>query len=253
MIDLVKESIAGTLLQSSVDVERIDTLIFTTESFWDLGDIPSASILGVLCDLGLEHARPVGLWLSGCANVITAVRCAADMISAGSSENVLLVAAERVAPAESRMLMSPLPAAILSDAALSCIISSQRTDGYIVGATVHVSDLSWSKEKSSKARALRMTRSLRSLAQDYERQAGRSVDSYGCVVTPNYYTWFLQPMLEMIGVDPANIFDPTKTEIAHAFSMDVLMNLTHVPPLSEPCLVFAAGPYSWHLIELTPR
>ncbi len=86
--------------------------------------------------LGLINTQLIGLYLSGCANLTTAIQVASNLIRAGTHKRVLIVASDKM---DSNRVFHP-NLAVTSDGAACCVIST-KPEGYKIIQSVHETNL----------------------------------------------------------------------------------------------------------------
>jgi 3-oxoacyl-[acyl-carrier-protein] synthase III len=119
--DLALRAAARTLRQTQLLPRDIDVLVYATSSLADQGALREG-IANLVLELGLHHAYPIGVFLSGCANFHSGLRVARSLVRSGEAQHVLLVTADKVPDGGTRIV--PPNVSVASDGAASCLIST---------------------------------------------------------------------------------------------------------------------------------
>lgn len=144
--ELALPSAARTLRESGISPADVDTIVYATSSFTHAEYYSTPSISRFLRALELEHAYPIGTFLSGCGNIMTALRLGDSLLRSGASNTLLVVVADR-----RKTEMSPLvwlggsinPAkdgwSVTSDGASTFVMSAKPAPGLeLLGVQQHM-------------------------------------------------------------------------------------------------------------------
>ncbi|EGX59850.1 3-oxoacyl-[acyl-carrier-protein] synthase III family protein [Streptomyces zinciresistens K42] len=120
---------SDSLHTAGVEPSTVDAALFfssTFSSYDDHGDLTA------LCrELGMQKALPVGLFQAQCSNFSYALMIAASLIRTQGMRTVLLLGADALDESRAGRLL-PAAASVFSDTVLSCVVSTDATDGYAV-------------------------------------------------------------------------------------------------------------------------
>ncbi len=131
LLELCFQSIEKTLASSSVDRKDIEFFLYVSENATKDYCISIIDANKLLLRLGLEHAVPVGIALSDCANIITGVQMGASLVASGMASHVLLVCSDKASKEMDKRRMQS-DNSVLSDGAVSCMISHAGKGDYDV-------------------------------------------------------------------------------------------------------------------------
>ena len=121
-INLCSNAIDKTLNATSVKKDSIDVVLYVSENATRGYSINIIDINKLLLRAGLNKALPIGISLSDCANIIVGLEVGVSMIASGMANNVLLVCSDIITGTDENRKMD-LETSILSDGAVSCILS----------------------------------------------------------------------------------------------------------------------------------
>jgi 3-oxoacyl-[acyl-carrier-protein] synthase-3 len=126
IFDMMTASARKTFETAAITPQDIDAVIFCSMNF------PGPALDGVkfvrnfLETLDLSKAYPLGITLNGCNTLLSGIDMANSMVAAGRLKHALVVAGDAVHDEQERFQQY----GIFSDAAASCIITSQSARGY---------------------------------------------------------------------------------------------------------------------------
>jgi 3-oxoacyl-[acyl-carrier-protein] synthase-3 len=246
-LTLLRRSVAETL---HCLPRPVDTVLFASRAT-ERADFGPGELAVFLQDLGLERARVVGIGLAHCANLLASLQIAQLLVATGQARCVLLLAAERAMPAESRIV--PPAISILSDAAASALLVADFELDYElleVDCSQDAAVLASSKQTRFIEYMTTVGTQLRLVAARVLARAEFSASNLAAVIPSNYNTWMLTRAARMLGIEEARLFLDNVPRCAHAGAADVLINLSDrqrsrgIAPDAR-LLLLASGPMTW--------
>ncbi|GGX60112.1 hypothetical protein GCM10007385_31710 [Tateyamaria omphalii] len=266
---LAEKAIAKALANSTVPVEEIDTVLFGSESFWDVDQTYSkqtfplehqlfrANIYNALELNGLGNANLMGYWANGCANIGLALQTASALIQTERSKSVLVVYIDRHPAHETRIIHKGITVA--SDICLALILAGNVGKGPELSLVVPYSDLSLMRvrERDSLEKYLvNYARSTKKAVDHFLEESKRSLADFSELLTPNFTMDYMRLQYSSVRscVDMLNM--DSKAEIAHATSADPFvtlrnMRVPHGGNGDVERLVMLMGPFMWAFVLLT--
>lgn len=215
-----------TLKKARIDPAEVDVVLYATDFLMTGAMFSRPEINLLLNDLGLTNAFPIGISLGACTNFAPAIQLAASLLRTGQARNVLLLIVEKLDPAMSRLM--DLGIAILSDAAVACLISSQPGDYQVLGVgrssspAVQRISLEQNSRDYFAATGMGIKRAVDDVLQPY----GGSRDAVARIFTNNYVTHVVKAFVKYAGFGLDKCYFENIPRFAHAFSADTLINLT---------------------------
>ena len=222
-LELARSSIRRTFAETGIDPSRIDLLVYVSESFPENGQLSEG--MGHLCsDLGLINAFPIGVCLSTCGNMAAAIRIATAAISREKANNVLIVATDKVGPGQSRIL--PPAATVFSDAASSCIITSDPAKGHrIKGISLFADNGLW--ESGTLDMIANLGAAIRKVCTEALEEAGVSREFCVKLLMNNYNHTIQRLFCISSRFRREQLYLDTIGKYAHMGTSDTLINLDH--------------------------
>ena len=224
-----------SLRASGLLADAVDSLVLVTESFWD-GAQPAphlafrdALLTGLVIDLGLRKAAVHATWGAACGNLAPALRLASALLRAGEAETVLLVTADRLAPAAPRTL--PSGSAVMSDVAAACVLDrggfGLRLGRVVLQPAPEV--LAPRVSGNFVLHARELGRAIGSLDQHLAAVEGCRLAEFDAVVVESLSEGVLQFFCAQAGVARDRVITPGRSRYGHAYSADLLLSLRGLP------------------------
>lgn len=253
-IQIAKESIQVTLKKASLTSRNIDALVYVTSSFWNPSVSSTKEISRLIYELDLNNAYPVGVFFSECSSMLTAIRIASSFIKAGEWKNVLVVSSDTISDNDTRLI--PPTASISSDAAASCILTSELEEGFEVLYTNQHIDTSMpdiftiedmeeieqflkASDQGMKKILDKTMKDMRMNPKDFKKIIPINLNS------SNSYT-----ISKILDVEIERVFQDNIPRFAHALASDILINLSDFSSHSaiesgHLLLLMAMGTNTW--------
>ncbi|MBL8148766.1 MAG: hypothetical protein JNN15_02435, partial [Blastocatellia bacterium] len=127
LIAMTERSAAETITKSGIKPEEVDVVVIATNAY-RAAPLMLDEYKIMFYNLGLTKAYPIGVFLSNCGNLHSALRVATSIIKAEGKKHVLVITSDRVLEDESRIY--PPGIAVISDGVASCMISSEADREY---------------------------------------------------------------------------------------------------------------------------
>lgn len=226
-MELCFTCLSKTLDQIKVEKEEIDFLIFTSENAkrdYSLG-IRDANRLQIR--LGLKKAQPIGVSLSECANVITGIQLGASLINTKMAKNVLLVCFDKLPDADIRRRM-PHEMSILSDGAVSCLISEPGKGDFDIQSITHknmATQWDYFGTESNNMYSMQKLKSLVGVTKRILKENAIETKEIKKIFTSNYATSIAKMFIEISGFKEEQGYYANIERFAHTLAGDILINL----------------------------
>lgn len=226
-MDLCFTSLSKTLDQIKVEKEDIDFLIFTSENAkrdYSLG-IRDANRLQIR--LGLKKAQPIGVSLSECANVITGMQLGASLITSKMAKNVLLVCFDKLPESDIRRRM-PHEMSILSDGAVSCLISEPGSGDFDIQSITHknmATQWDYFGSESNNMYSMQKLKSLVGVTKRILKENAVETKDIKKIFTSNYAQSIAKMFIEISGFKEEQGYYANIERFAHTLAGDILINL----------------------------
>jgi len=256
-LEMAKKSASVTIDKANLSPKDIDLLIYATYSFWDFQSPGYVEIAHLINELGLKNAYPIGTFLSGCANLQTAIRLGTNLIRTEGYKNVLIITADRISEQQSRIVQPNI--SILSDASASCILTndesksefevictSQNTDPGIMRLDFDKQSLEYfSKTIEGTKNAVK--KALTSIQKE--------PNNFSKLITNNYNLSVTKSIGASLKFNFDQIYTKNISRFAHANAADNLINLHDFSKeksllTNDLILLLGSGPSTWGCIIL---
>mmetsp|Transcript_24066 Transcript_24066/g.44406 ORF Transcript_24066/g.44406 Transcript_24066/m.44406 type:complete len:325 (+) Transcript_24066:9126-10100(+) len=262
---LAEQAIAKALANSAIPASEIGTVLFGSESFWDVDQTYSkqtfslehqlfrANIYNALELNGLGSANLMGYWANGCANVGVALQLAAGLIQAESSKAVLIVYIDRHPEDQTRIIHNGITVA--SDICLALILAGEGAQGPALSLVVPFSDLSLMRVRerdSLENYLISYARSTKYAIDHFLQVSGRKITDFSGLIAPNFTMHYMRLQYSSARhcIDMLNM--GSKAEIAHATSADPFVTLKNMEGTGDSeRLLMLMGPFMWAFVLLT--
>ena len=223
---LARCAAAQTLEASGIERNRIGICLYVAESFDRDEMVDSTEVNRLLLDLGLDHAVPIHVSISNCANIVAALRVATALIETGDTEHVLVVSVDK-APRRygGRMMFQEM--SVKSDVSVSCLVSRPGVGPYGIRYIGHHNSAGLIEAKSSDPASYAMEKfnAIRYAAKRARESLGLQSADFARVITNNYSREVSRMFLKLCGFpNEAGCFGNIN-RFAHAVAGDVLINL----------------------------
>ncbi|WP_414570447.1 hypothetical protein [Nostoc sp. CCY 9925] len=222
---MAKKTAQYTLEKGRINRKEIDALVYATSSFWDSRFYDGKEVSRLSYELGLENAYPIGVFLSECGNIHTAIRTAASLIQTGECRNILVVTTDQIQEGGTRII--PPNISIASDAAASCIVSAEKGDFEIMNITQHTNaamselDIEEKSEEYMYAVAEGIKQTLWKSMKFTEKQP----KDFQQLITNNYNLLLSKTISDLGGFEFEQVYTENIARFAHALASDNLINL----------------------------
>lgn len=227
--DMAKESIQSTLKNARIANHKIDALIYTTSSFWNPIFSSTNEMNRLINECNLENAYPIGLFFSECGNTQIAIRVASSLIKTREFKNILVVATDKVAYNQTRIV--PPDISICSDAAASCILSSEIEEGFELIHTTQYMNAAMADidpnqlEQIEQYLNIAMSGIQQTIHQAMQNTMKTSSD-FRQLIMNNYNLSVTQTVCKLGNFEYDQVFKNNIPRFAHAFACDTLINLS---------------------------
>lgn len=236
--ELAKNSVLQTMEKAQVSGKDIDVLVYATNSFWNLGagvngtGLPEVARL--IDELALEQAYPIGINLSECGNLHSAIRVAASLIRAEDCDNILIVTTDKNSEKE-RILQGTL--SVLSDGAASVILTSSREKGefellctsqYMNSRVNHI-DPTTPEFMEETIEGVRQTANIAL------KKINKEPKDFRQLITNCYNISVSRTFCHVLGFNQAQTYTKNIPRFAHAWASDNIINL-HDFSIESPLL-----------------
>ncbi len=228
-IEIAKESIQVTLKKTCIKSRNIDALVYVTSSFWNPSFSSTQEISRLIYELNLNNAYPVGVFFSECSSMLTAIRIASSFIKAGEWKNVLIVSSDTISDNDTRII--PPNTSISSDAAASCILTSEREEGFEVLYTTQQINTSMPDIFT-----IEDMEEIEQYLKDYDQGMKEILDKtmktmkmhpkdFQKIITINLNSSTAYTISKFLDVEIERVFQDNIPRFAHALASDILINL----------------------------
>lgn len=251
--ELALHAAKNTLEISGVNGADIEAIIYATTSFWEKQFYSERDIAWLMNELGLINAYPIGVFLPGCTNVVSAMHIAVNMIRAEGCENIIVVTTDRVVPDnDSKRVMWP-DVTILSDAAASFMVTRKsRSDFDIVAISHKSSPFMWDLDYQNNFAAFLIStvKGAQKTVKDVMESACLPPSSVRTLLTNNYNIPVMKMLARKCGFDEGKIYLGNVSRIGHAYSADLLINIKdalddHPAQRGDQFLMLGTGHKNW--------
>jgi 3-oxoacyl-[acyl-carrier-protein] synthase-3 len=249
--ELAAASIGETLRRAALPASEIDVLIYATTSFWQESFYRRQEVSRLLDVTGLTKAYPVGVTLSECANVQTALRVGAAMIAAGEARHVLVVSVDCTAPSASRLV--PPRVSVKSDGAASVVLSPESLGGFeYLGTRQRVHAALWDMDPGAdKFRyAKEGEAGIKHVVDGVLAGLGVGKEAVSHLVVNNYNLSAMRIAAAAAGIRPDRLHGKSLAQTAHVTAADTLVGLRDLEEAGALApnalvLLLGSGPNLW--------
>jgi 3-oxoacyl-[acyl-carrier-protein] synthase III len=243
----VERSLAALSEQERQQIRRV---IFATNSFADASIAAQGPTSEVLVDLGLPDAAPVGVFLSFCANIHSAIEIASALVAVADDDAILVVCTDVLSQDEDRLV--PPSISVFSDAAASFVIGTEPGPYRILGSRMRVDSRLGAVDRESEFVKYMdgVSRGVSGLVDDLLANFNVEREEVVRVLPNNYNRWVCRSMAELVGFSEEHLYLDNVPRFAHAFASDNAINLYdfEAAGLTVPGSVlalFGTGGFQW--------
>jgi len=247
LFEIAVESARKTL--SNVDNDRISAVFFATVSYYskEISDQDFGSRL--MCELGLNNAFFFGVFMQNCATVSGAIRMAKNYLISEQVTDVLVISADKIY--DDYGISRIGPAYIRSDAALSCIVSREKTEFKILRFSEYQDATLWDCLASDRPRLLKSFKvNTRNVINDSLSINELSRDQIDFVLCNNHDAIIWKHMAEFWEIPYNRFYTKNVYRTSHCPAGDIFINLIDMEKEGvvrdgANILAFFSGPHSW--------
>jgi 3-oxoacyl-[acyl-carrier-protein] synthase-3 len=249
VLDLKIAAAAKTLEAVSVDPKDVGAVLFCSMHFPPPPQGHTKKVKTFLEALRLGNAYPVGVTLNGCNTLLSAIDMASAMITSRDLRHVLVIAGDAVQDENERFQSY----GIFSDAATSCLVTSQPVEGYDIVRSAFAVDPASMRQEAGFSSDLAVSASRKVF-----EGTGMRVEDVAMSFSNNIFIPITLLKEQDAGLDPSQIYTRNVKRIGHCFSSDPLINLidyAHENTIQEEQLFMLSGdsPGLRHSILLKAR
>ncbi|HEY0057792.1 MAG TPA: 3-oxoacyl-[acyl-carrier-protein] synthase III C-terminal domain-containing protein [Flavisolibacter sp.] len=229
LMELCSRAVTRTLDTATVDRKAIDFVLFVAENANTDFSLGIRQVNNLLTQLGLDHALPVSIGLSDCANILTGIQMGVSLVAAKTARNVLLVCADRILREPGKREMAR-QMSVLSDGAVSCVLSEPAAGDFDVGLITHHNKPSqwelWNTvSEYENIYSMEKFKQLVTVGKRSLRQHGVQPKDIKKVITGNYRESISKMFIEITGFLPEQGYFDNIPRFGHTLAGDVLINL----------------------------
>ncbi|WP_426193865.1 hypothetical protein [Massilia sp. DWR3-1-1] len=261
---VIADCVQGALDKSGLRGDAIDSVILVTESFAELFDDGRTALsfrqirnrcYDLFYGLGITRAVLLCATYGGCTNFLQASLLASSLVQQGLARQVLLVAAERFATLESRLMDEAV--SIAGDGVAACVVSAAPP----AGTAFRLDFIGMSPYKNivpgadMAARLLEMFRSMKHAAADCYDACRMQPGDFRWVVLGDYNRSTTLTYSRLLGFPPQRAFLENVGQLGH-IPFDPLINLADLQHAqlvgdTDAVLLFLCGPLSCGAVAVT--
>jgi 3-oxoacyl-[acyl-carrier-protein] synthase III len=243
-ITAVERTLAAAGLSAThVDMVLLASTTFDTRSYYtdDFAHFTRAT--------GLEHVTPIGVYLSECANIVSALRLAASLLAARHARRILLVALDTFAGDAARLRNKAMT--VNSDGAAACIVSSESgpAPSFELLGLAQATHQQARLETDPTARFMTILKGVREAVEAVKLDLGPDTARIRTLLTNNYHMQCQRMLALQCNMSHRAVFIDNLSKYAHLSSSDTLVNLldyaNKTGAVGEPVLAIATGLATW--------
>jgi hypothetical protein len=247
-LPLIETSVRRSLAAAGIEPQAVDRILVTSESVLVAGSKPAhealrARLYGLFAGLGLGGAPVLMFTFAGCGSVVAALEYAVLLVDAGSAENVLVVAADRVLEGGERVL--PPAVSVVGDGVASCLVrrAAPESTGWLlreVRRRAFLEVAEFDRATDFGPALVMLGRALVSLAREQGARNGAWADAV--LACNNYGMPTLRLFARTLGMTEDRLFTGNVAAVGHLGSPDPLVNLESLAGRGRPVALLATGP-----------
>ncbi len=195
---MLEALIQEQLERYSIDPVSIDGVLMATESFSGVEESESGNYFSfrhkfyeMLRKCGLINAYPLSMSFSGCANLLSGLALANEMVQTGRMSKVLILAGDRISSAYSRVI--PPAIGVLSDGVSMCIVSKENTSGLAIGEYSFGANLNITDDMDMGKYIVSLRSCIKELSEKFQKISQKRIDAYQRVFINNYSLTTVHP------------------------------------------------------------
>lgn len=250
-LQLARRPIDETLAAlSPAERAGIGRAIFATNSFHDATLTAQSGASHLLVELGLPEITPVGVFLSFCANLHSALELAQALLRHDGDGSILVLCADVLGPSESRLV--PPNISVFSDAAASFVLSFDEGPYEVLGTRLRVDAAVGLLDRTREFIQYMegVSRGVKGLADEILAAAGLDLSAVRWVFPNNYNRWSCRSMAELVGFAEDRLYLENLGRVAHAFAADNVINLCDFEHAGQArtgdtLALFGTGGFQW--------
>ena len=203
----------------------------------------------ILCDLGLSHVIPLGLFLSRCNNYTAAFKLGQSILLGEDFSKVLVLNFDwmRYSSKTNQVMDSNL--SILSDAVVSCILDRDDREGFkLIDVELEANQLLYKNNLGLVNEMKYLSNGLKKISKNILERNELTINDFGRLITGNYNKIVQKNYALILGFDLKKIsYDQ---EQGHFFSGDQLIQLEKLEKedkieCNEKIFLLGTGDYYW--------
>jgi len=256
--ELALKSARETLNVTRISGSDLDAVIYATTSFSDKSFYSERDVAWLMHSLGASRAFGTGTFFPGCANAVSALRVAANLVRAEGMSRILVIIADKADPSseEARVMWPDI--SVLSDASVSFVVTDGCvTEFEVMAIRQYSSPAMWDMDynRNQAAFFLETAKGAAHAARETLAELGLVPEECAALITNNYN----RPVMEMIarrcGFESDQVYFDNVPRLAHAFAADTIINLadlisTHGVAGHDPYFLLATGHKNWGSVVL---
>lgn len=243
------ESSIKQCLSKSRATNKIDYIFICSSNFENSFNDNTEKLNAMLFNVGISNIPVVGVTLTGCINIMTALVMAEGLLNSNVAKNILIVSADRLS--DERLRLSQF--CLFSDAAIAFILSKEIKSGIRLietktGVTTQTPNNNHSVLKHD-------TESIRSNLDGFLKKNSLSIDNIDLFIVPNFYPPILRVFLNSVGIPWRRCYKGYGANTSHFFSCDQFISINEYIQgevrSGENIVIFgyAKGFYSFSLLN----
>jgi 3-oxoacyl-[acyl-carrier-protein] synthase-3 len=227
--DLAAKATAALLQKNDVEPEKIDALFFAgaiasshsvdaSQEFLSAFNYPACKLQ---YEFGLLNATVAGISQTGCMGMMTAVKCAADFLSATEAENALCVSADVLPPSAKRELIYN----VISDGACAVLVRKNGSRNFLRAHHHRTKGYYWDcVARRNEIVAAYFPTACKIIGETLAK-AGTGPNELAWIIPHNVSRRSWQILLSLVGISPERLFDENISAIGHIIAADNFINL----------------------------
>jgi 3-oxoacyl-[acyl-carrier-protein] synthase-3 len=239
-----------TLWKAKVKPVDVDLLVYASSSFSE-PRYYGRDIDKLLSRLRLDHAFPIGVTLSECSNLLTALEVAANFVRAGRCRNALLITTDKVADGASRIVAPEV--AVASDSAASILVTHEPGGLFeLLAVERHILPLQYERHPHEDiVQYLKLSaQGVGEICAKTMAAVGKTPADFAWLISNNFNTSVSKLVAMQSGFPPQQVYSDNISRFGHSFAADNLINLAdclsaHPPAAGDLFMLLASGPHMW--------
>ncbi|EQA61972.1 hypothetical protein [Leptospira alexanderi] len=227
MTKSLKSEISLTIADTLKEIqEPIDALVVSTSTLNDK-KVLNSDLSEALVSNGLENIPPIGVFLSDCGNIVSALRVCKGLIENEGKKQILLILFDRCVDEKDRLMKPAI--SILSDAVATCLISAVPiSESYQITNIVQISNHKvrlLDPDQDFLKHLKFFGEGIKKLGEDFYSLNNTEPSAYDHLITNNYNLSVLRLIYQQLRMTSEVLYKDNLANIAHSFSMDTLIAL----------------------------